>query len=179
MKFESSQIIPFPIEQVFQLVRDQLEELVPFLPNVNKIEMESEKDEGNGKLRILNRWHGKGEIPKVAQKLVSPDKLTWLDTAVWDDKERTCQWEITPMFFQGNVACKGINYYREEGENKTLLQVNGDLTIQAKGIRGVPRLLEKKVSAQIEKFVVRLLTPNLDSLAQGVTQYLQQKQEGA
>ena len=175
MKFESSQIIPFPIEQVFHLVRDQLEELVPFLPNVNKIEAQSKEEEGEGKVRIVNRWHGKGEIPKVARKLVSPDKLTWLDTAVWDDKERTCQWEITPMFFQENVGCKGINYYRPEGENKTRLQITGDMTIRAKGIRGVPRILEKKVSEQVEKFVVKLLTPNLESLAQGVTRYLQGK----
>ncbi len=175
MKFESSQIIPFPIEQVFYLVRDQLEELVPFLPNVNKIEAQSKEEEGEGKVRIVNRWHGKGEIPKVARKLVSPDKLTWLDTAVWDDKERTCQWEITTMFFKENVACKGINYYSPEGENKTRLQITGDMTIRAKGIRGVPRLLEKKVSEQVEKFVVKLLTPNLESLAQGVTRYLKEK----
>ncbi len=175
MKFESSQIIHFPIDEVYSLVRDGLLELVPFLPNVNKIEIESKEELGGGKVRVVNRWFGKGDIPKVAQKLVQPDKIAWLDTAIWDDEQKTCRWEISPMFFQENVSCKGVNFYKEEGEGKTRLEITGELTVQSKGIPGVPRLLAKKVSDQVEKFIVKLLTPNLANLAQGVTQYLGDK----
>lgn len=176
MKFESTQVIPFPIEEVYRLVRDQLLELVPFLPNVKKIEIESIERNGD-KVHVTNRWYGKGDIPKVAQKFVQQDKVAWLDTAVWDEEKKTCRWEITPMFFQEHVSCKGVNFYKEEGEGKTRLEITGELAVQAKGIKGVPRLLERKVSEQIEKFIVRLLTPNLANLAQGVTKYLDQQEK--
>jgi hypothetical protein len=177
MKFETNQVIPFPLDQVFRLVRDNLPALLPYLPNVRKIETESREEVGPGAVRLVNRWQGKGDIPKVAQKLVQPDKIAWLDTAVWNEAEKTCRWEIRPMFFKDNVACKGVNYYRAEGERQTRLQITGDLAIQTKGIPGVPRLLEKKVAEQIEKFIVKLLTPNMSSLAQGVTRYLQEKKD--
>jgi len=44
MQFQSSQVIDFPIERVFFLVRDCLAELVPFLPNVKKIEVDSREE---------------------------------------------------------------------------------------------------------------------------------------
>ena len=175
MKFESSQVIPFPLEDVNRLVRDNLQELVPYLPNVRRIDAESREEVGKGQIRFVNRWHGKGEVPKVAQKLVQPDKLAWLDTATWDENEKTCRWEITPMFFRENVACRGVNFYRAEGPGKTRMEITGDLTIQSKGIPGIPRLLEKKIAEQIEKFIVKLLTPNIGSLAEGATRYLQEK----
>jgi len=173
MRFESRQIIPFPLEDVFRLIRDRLQELVPYLPNVKKIDTESRQQVGNGQIRLVNRWHGKGEIPKVAQKLVQPEKLAWLDTAVWDENDRTCRWEISPMFFRDNVSCKGANFYRAEGPDRTCMEITGEILIRTKGIPGVPRLLENKISEQIEKFIVKLLTPNLGSLAEGVTRYLQ------
>lgn len=177
MKFQSSQAIPFPVDTVFRLVRDRLQELVPFLPNVKTIETESREELENGRILLVNRWYGKGEIPVIVQKLVKPEALTWLDTATWDEEARTCSWNIKTMFLQDNINCAGVNYYRQEGRGKTRMEITGDLTISTKGVPGVPRLLEKKVSGQVEKVVVSLLTPNLESLAQGVIGYLRENQE--
>lgn len=174
MKFESKQSIPFGVDEVFYLIRDNLPALVPYLPNVRRIENESRVEESAGRVRLVNRWHGKGEVPKVAQKMVQPDKLTWLDTATWDENDKTCRWEITPMFFRESVSCRGVNYYKAESPSRTRLEITGDLVIQPRGIPGVPRLLEKKVAEQIEKFIVKLLTPNLASLAVGATRCLQE-----
>jgi len=172
MKFQSSQVIPFDVDRVFCVVRDDLQNLVPFMPNVKKIEVESVDNPGEGRIKLVNRWYGKGEIPKMIQKIIQPEMLTWLDTAVWDEMEKTCQWEIKTMFFQDHVSCQGINTYKPEGKDKTRLDINGDLTVQTKGFPGIPKLLEKKASGQIEKFIVKLLSPNFASLATGVTQYL-------
>lgn len=171
MKFQSSQVIPFPVDQVFTLVRDRLTELVPYMPNVERIQAESREDLGGGRVRIVNTWYGKAEIPAVVKKIIKPEMIAWLDTAVWDEQEKTCQWQIEPKFFQENIQCGGVNHYRADGGDRVTLEITGDLSVRTKGIAGVPRLLEKKVSGQVEKFVVKLLTPNLDRLAEGVTQY--------
>jgi len=172
MKFQSSQEIPFPVEEVFVLVRDRLQDLVPHMPNVKKIVTES-RDEADGQtVRLVNRWFGKAEIPKAVEKMIDPEKIAWLDTATWDTGQKSCTWEIKPMFFQENVTCRGVNYYREAGSGRTVLEINGELSVQTKGMPGVPRILAGKLSEQVEKFIVKLLTPNLDNLARGVTQYL-------
>jgi hypothetical protein len=175
MEVYSAQIIDFPVDVVYPLVRDNLKELVPYMQNVKRIETESHEALGEGRIRLVNRWYAVGEIPKVVQVMIKPEMLTWLDTALWNDAEKTCQWEISTMFFRENVRCSGINYYTPQGKDKTKLEITGDLTIQVKGIPGVPRLLEKKIGSQVEKFIVKLLTPNMSSLAQGISQYLSKK----
>ncbi|MEW6439798.1 MAG: DUF2505 family protein [bacterium] len=173
MKFESSQVIDFPVERVFTVVRDHLAELVPFMPNVDKIEIRSREPIDGGRIRIVNRWYGRAEVPAIAARFIPPEMVGWVDTAVWDESRYSCQWQIEPLFMRESVSCTGVNdYRREEAGRKTRLQITGDLSVRSKGLPGVPRLLERKVAEQIEKFVVRLLAPNLDRLARGVNDYL-------
>ncbi len=174
MKFQSSQVIPFPVDEVFVLVRDRLQDLVPYLPNVVKIVTESREETDGKVVTVRNRWYGKADIPRAVVKLVDPEKIAWLDTATWVSEEKVCRWEIQPMFFRENVSCSGVNRYLAEGD-RTRLEITGDLTVQTRGVPGVPRLLAGKLSGQVEKFIVKLLTPNLDSLAKGVTQFLQKR----
>lgn len=174
MRFQSSQVIPFPVDLVFVLVRDRLPDLVPYLPNVVRIVTESREESGAEVVRVRNRWYGRADIPKAVARLVDPEKIAWLDTAAWDSGEKTCRWEIQPMFFRENVTCSGVNRYVAEG-NATRLEITGDLRVQTRGVPGVPRLLAGKISEQVEKFIVKLLTPNLDSLAKGVTKFLESR----
>ena len=45
MKLSAESVLPFPREVVYRAYRDRLVELVPFLPNVRAIEVQSRKDE--------------------------------------------------------------------------------------------------------------------------------------
>ncbi len=175
MEIYSSQIIEFPVDTVYYLVKDHLTELVPYLRNVRRIEVASREELADGRVCFVNRWYAAGEIPKAVQAVIKPEMLTWLDRATWDDKDKTCRWTIETMFFKDNVKCSGVNYYKPEGDHKTKLEITGDLTIMVKGIPGVPKLLEKTIASQVEKFIVRLLTPNMSSLARGVAEHLSRK----
>jgi len=174
MQFTSSQVIPFPVDEVFVLVRDRLQDLVPYLPNVVKIVLESRQESDGRVVSVRNRWYGKADIPRAVGKLVDPEKIAWVDIATWDSEEKSCRWEIQPMFFRDHVTCSGVNRYLPQG-NSTRLEITGDLTVQTRGVPGVPRVLAGKISGQVEKFIVKLLTPNLDSLAQGVTRFLENR----
>lgn len=180
VRFQSCQEIPFPAEEVFALVRDGLPDLVPFLPNVESIELVSREELGPGLVKVVHRWHGKAEIPSVVARFVPVGAVGWTDTAVWDERERSCRWKIEPAFWGGHVRCEGVNLYRSgAGGAGTRLEITGDLQVGTGGIPGVPRLLQSKAAEQIEKFVVRLLTPNLDSLARGVTRFLEKGKKSA
>ncbi len=174
MKLEADAPIAFPREVVFAAYRDRLTELVPFLPNVRSITVESRQDGVQGvpeRTDLVNRWQAKADIPKVLQGLIKPEALTWIDRASWDERDHTCRWEIELGMFTEQVRCGGTNTYRVDGD-RTVLEIRGHLDVDASGL-GVPRLLAGTVAPQVERFVVNLIRPNLLSVAQGLERYLQ------
>lgn len=175
MKIESSDRIPFPVETVFSLLRDRLGEVVPFLPNVKRVEDLEREELGEGRVRIVRRWFGKGEIPKVAQKVLKPEMLSWVDTAVWDEQRHLCAWELSHDAFAKQFRCSGETSYREVGEKATAIELKGDLSIDLKEIPGIPRLLARSVGPAVEKVLVNMITPNLSDLPKGLSAYLSQQ----
>jgi hypothetical protein len=47
--------------------------------------------------------------------------------------------------------------------------------VDAKNLPGVPRLLAGKIVGEVEKFVVKMITPNLTSVNRGIESYLASK----
>ncbi len=175
MKIESSDHVPFPVETVFSLLRDRLSEVVPFLPNVNRVEDISREELGEGKVRIVRRWYGKGEVPKVAQKFLKPEMLSWVDTALWDETTHLCTWDLSHDAFKEQFRCSGKTSYKGVGEGETRIELVGDLSIDLRNIPGVPRMLARSVSPAVEKVLVNMITPNLSNLPKGLRAYLSQR----
>ncbi|MCB9651050.1 MAG: hypothetical protein H6730_31335 [Deltaproteobacteria bacterium] len=174
MKLEADARITFPRELVYSTYRDRLPELVPFLPNVKGISVQTRSDDADGKpgvTKLLNLWEAKGEIPKMAQGIIKPEMLAWLDYATWDQNAWTCDWRIETRMFTENVKCFGHNTYEVDGED-TILKIRGELDVSLTGIPGVPKFLAGKVAPHVEKFIVGLLTPNLLSVAKGLEDFL-------
>ncbi|MBK8013298.1 MAG: hypothetical protein IPK13_18330 [Deltaproteobacteria bacterium] len=177
MKIEANARMPYPRSLVFSTYRDRLPKLVPFLPNIKGIEVLSRQDEPElGQTRLVNRWHAKGDIPKVAQKILKPEMLAWDDHASWDERAWTVDWRIETKMFTESVRCHGHNVYLEDGEG-TLLQIRGELEVNLAGIPGVPRFLAGSIAPAVERFIVALLTPNLTSVAKGLEAFLRAEGE--
>ncbi len=51
----------------------------------------------------------------------------------------------------------------------------GELTIDGAKLKGVPKLLSKKVASTVEDLLVKKITPNLLSVSDGLQKYLEQK----
>ncbi len=165
--------LPFPRSVVFAAYRDKLVELLPFLPNVRKIEVKSRAEEG-GVVKLVNEWHGGGEIPAVARAFVSEAMLSWTDRATWNEATWTCEWNIETHAFTEAVTCRGTNRFFEEAGG-TKLEIRGTLAIDAKKIRGVPGLLAGKVGKAVEEVLVNKIQPNLVETARGLGKYLEQQ----
>ncbi|MBZ0253625.1 MAG: hypothetical protein K8I02_09830, partial [Candidatus Methylomirabilis sp.] len=161
----------YPREVVYRTLRDKLPEVAAFLPDVERIDVKEHAVEGP-RVRFVNEWHASAEIPKVAQAFIKPDMLSWTDYALWDETDWSTEWRLETRFFKDKVKVGGRNFYKEEG-GRTCVCVRGDLKIEA-SVPGVPKLLQGKVAGEIERFVVRLITPNLTSLTKGLRKYLEQ-----
>lgn len=172
MKIESVDVIPYPRELVFRTLRDGLPKLVPHLPNVETIEEREREVLEDGSIRILNWWKADSDVPKVARAVISPDMLHWLDHATWREADWTCRWRLETNFFTDRVDCQGTNVYTALQDGNTELAIQGELTIDAKNIKGVPKLMAGAVGAAIEKFVIALITPNFKTLNSGLIKYL-------
>lgn len=167
--------IPFPRQLVYATYRDKLVELVPYLPDVRRIEVKSRREEG-GLIHFVNEWHGGGEIPVVARAVLSEEMLSWTDLATWNESEFTTTWRIKTHAFTEAVHCAGKNRFLEDGSG-TLIESRGELTIDTKQIKGVPQLLAGPVGRTVEDFLSKKIEPNLLQVSEGVRYYLEQSQK--
>ncbi len=176
MRIVADDRVPFPREVVYRTYRDRLVELVPFLPNVREIEVRERKDEDDA-VRLVNVWHAKAEIPAVARSVLRPEMLAWTDRAVWREAEWTTEWRIETHAFTEAVTCAGRNEFVAQGD-ATVIRIRGDLRIDLRQVRAVPRLLAGTIGPVVEKFVVAMITPNLSKVSRGIEKLLTRERDG-
>uniref|UniRef100_B8HTV7 Cyclase/dehydrase n=1 Tax=Cyanothece sp. (strain PCC 7425 / ATCC 29141) TaxID=395961 RepID=B8HTV7_CYAP4 len=164
--------IPFPRALVYATYRDKLLDLIPYLPNVRNIEVKS-RSEQNGRVYIVNEWHGGGEIPAAARALLSEAMLSWTDRAVWNDQEFSTNWRIETHAFTEAVHCSGRNLFQAEAEG-TVIVSEGELHIDSHQIHGVPGFVAHLIGGVVEDFLSHKIEPNLVQLGEGVQHYLEQ-----
>jgi hypothetical protein len=163
--------IPFPRPVVFAAYRDHIVDLLPYLPNVKSIDVQS-RLEGGPLVQVVSVWHGGGDIP-AAVRAVLGDSLAWTDHATWNADAVACDWRTETHAFAEAFRCAGRNVFLEDGPDKTLLEVRGSITIDAKKIRGVPGFLAGKVGRTIEEFLGGKIQANLVETAKGLAGYLE------
>ena len=173
MELSADAVLAFPRDVVFRAYRDELVELIEFMPNIRRIEIESRTEDGPV-TKLVNIWHGGGEIPAAARAVLSESMLSWHDHALWDESDWTCAWRIETHSFTEAVKCEGKNRFLADG-NKMKLEIRGDLKIDVSHIKAVPRLLRKSVRNTVEEFLVKKIAPNLLEVSQGLEKYLESK----
>ena len=174
MEIRADAHIPFPREIVFAAYRDEMIDLLPYLPNVRSIEIKSRKGEGN-LIEFVNEWRGGGDIPAAIRAVLSESVLAWTDYATWRADAMVCDWRTETHAFTDAVSCKGSNRFVADGDGKTLLEIRGSLEIDAKKIRGVPSFLAGKIGRAVEEFLVAKIQSNLVETAKGLAKYLEER----
>jgi hypothetical protein len=173
MQINAQILIPFPRSLVFATYRDQLLNLIPYLPNVKGIEFKS-RTEVDGLVNLVNIWHGGGEIPPPARALLSESMLSWTEHATWNAAEFTADWQIETHAFTEAVDCVGKNYFLESAGGTQLIS-KGKLAINRNKIDGVPHFLAQMIGGVVEEFLGSKIEPNLLQLGEGVCAYLEKE----
>ena len=175
MQITCPSTIPFSREAVFKAYRDDLTSLVQYLPNIEKIEVVKREEPADGIIEFENHWYAEAQIPKVAQSFIKPEMLKWIDYARWDQNTWTCEWRIETFFMREAVTCSGRNEFKEDGPDSMALTIGGDLSLNAKAVPGVPKLLAGTIKPQLEKFIISLITPNFETINKGIISFLNNK----
>lgn len=175
---ETTDEIAHDRETVFKTYRDELVELVPHLPDIEEITVESREEVDDNTTKLVNIWEAEPqEVPRVARSFIKPEMLKWTDYATWREDDWECDWEIEVGFLPDAVSCEGTNRYLEKDEGKTEIMIDGELSVDASKISGVPKFGSGKIGNIVENFVVKLITPNLTKVNRGIEKYLASKGE--
>ncbi len=171
MRFNITDELPHPLEDVFETHRDKLLELVDYLPNIDNIETVKREEDGPI-VRLENHWTGaSSDVPAVVRPLIKSEYLTWVDHAEWDESTHRCRWRIEIGVLPGVVEARGENTFRAEGD-ETVVNMSGEFIIHPERIPGVPTFVAKRAAPALEKFVVGLVQPNLRKSNAAVVEYI-------
>jgi len=172
VRFECVDEVRHSANKVFLLIRDEMPSLVPYLDDVQEIVVTQRREEGTS-VHITNLWKGSADkAPKLVQKFLSPELLSWKDHATWHQGE-VCYatWRLEPKVGGRLFECSGKTSIRETTPGACEIQIQGDLRIYPERLPGVPRLLAGKLRGKVESFVVNMLVPNMQTMARGVQNY--------
>ena len=175
MILENTGRIAKPVEVVYPLVRDRLSEIVPYMPNIERIDVVERQDMGGGRTRVVNQWFAKADVPAVAKKFLKPDVLSWKDLALWDDERRQVEYTLESRLARDLYDARGTNSFRPSADGGTDLTIRCELVIHADRIPGVPKFLARQFIPAIEAFIRKLLEPNLMSLSDGLNRYFDER----
>jgi len=107
---------------------DQVETLAPYreLPDVLDVRKTHFEEHPDGRQDIELTYCAHGQIPKIAQKLISPGMITWKEVGRWDPAEMSYHFEIIPFFLRNFFMCRGKWVYQQKND-RVVLSLEGQL----------------------------------------------------
>lgn len=173
-KLQFVEYFDYPRELVFETMRDKIEKYIKYAPNIKYAKVIEKKQIDKNVLKMRMEWMGHGQIPLVVRPILKPDMIKWRDEAIWDEKNWTCSWEITPFYFKEFVECRGVWNYIEE-KNRTKMQLDGIFKVYIPSFPGVPDKVAQSAGGMIEKFIMKYLEPNMKSTMKAVKKFLEEE----
>jgi hypothetical protein len=170
VKIHSESRIPYPREQVFLAYRDRMAEIAEFIPDIKEIRVVT-REESDGQVILHNEWVSDREVPRVVGKIIKPEHIHCVDFATWDYLGSCATWQLKTRASTEAVSCAGTTEVIADGDGCTV-RLTGDLNIALKEIKGVPNFLAKRMAPQLEKFIVSLVTPNLQQVNRSIERFL-------
>lgn len=164
MDFTLTEKLPVPREALFPTLRDRVESLPAHMSNVESIQERSRTTLASGVVEREAVWRGAVRaVPEPLRPMVRADMLVWQEHTRWDRDAWTTTWSIQLPILSGVFTARGEDRFLETLEG-CAVRIRGELTVhpdEVPPVPGVPRPLLRLMAPQIERFVVRLLDPNL------------------
>ena len=116
----------YPIKTVTKLLMEHdppIYDLVD-LPNVSTNKLLNDRWEGD-KRYLQVEWCVHGQIPKLAQKIIKPDMLTFVEDSIWDGTKLTYTTRIIPHHFKNQINAQHRVTFTDAGDGRTKRVLSG------------------------------------------------------
>lgn len=171
MRFTVREKVPFAPERVFAAERDELDAIVPFLIDVERVTLRSASTSAEGDPVQVHRWTGAARsLPAFVRPMVRPELLTWEQTTLWSASTLTATWSIAVPAMGDAVEARGTRLYRLDEARACAVVVDGEITF-----RGTPGGAPPSAAPFVERFVVGLVVPMVGRTTVAVGRYLEQQ----
>ena len=164
MRFEREELILHPVDQVYPLARDGIEELLPHLPGIRSIEVLSRKTESPGKTRVRSRWTV--HPPLLLRPLLPAQAFTWEEDALWIDKQR----RVDSTIHGYGYGSKGTARY-EPASDYTRIRVEVEATFDPRALQ-IPKENLEKILAGAEQALREAIEPNMAAFVEAIRERL-------
>lgn len=177
MRFEVEDHARFPRATVFAAHRDRLEDIVKFLPDVERVELRGRERHAGGKEVQHHHWTGSpAALPVLIRPLVPPALLQWRQVTTWDGANWRADWSIDVPGLGEAIAASGRHLYLEDGQH-CRMELEGDFSFRPDR---VPQLKQVPAAAvpMIEGVVVKIIVPMIQRTGEAVAKFLEQEAAG-
>lgn len=166
--------IPFPPDVVFAACRDDIVQLLPYLPAVRTIQITSRKESGPI-VDLVVDWCAGGDVFAPIRALIGPSAFSWTDYATWNADALSVDWRTKTRVFGEAMRCGARDVFLQDGSSGTILRVRGVLEVDAKEIPGIPSVFASKMGRSFETFLVGRLQVSIEDTAKALTRYLTER----
>ena len=176
MYFEHVVKTPLPLDTVYKTMRDELCNLVVYLPNVSKIETIERKTSGDI-VSVSYAWYGKNVLSDTLSQLTKLGDIMWIDRSEWVNSKYICNWNYEPFIFKEFIHAYGTNFYTTS-EKDTVIRITGNLAANFEHYplsSIVPGILRKKMTDEFLQKALSLIQPNFVSVLRGLERYIVEK----
>ncbi len=150
------------MELVWIAMRDSLPAIAVEMDDLEGIEVLERTFEPDGRLRLVNRWTARRKVPALLQSALGTDRIAWLDTALWDEAEKICEWRIAPALLAGKIECTGRTRYQPAMASRgTRVTFEGSFLVQRGFLTGAGATFEPAIIGFLETVVATLIPHNL------------------
>ena len=160
MRIEREEFLLHPADEVYPLVRDRIEELLPHLPGVESVEILSRQPAAKGKTRVKSRW--KLRPPALLGRLLPAAAFVWEEEAVWNDKTYSVESKIVGYGYQS----RGKTVY-EPASDYTRVRVEAEIEFRADSV-DIPKENLEKIVASAEEALREAIEPNMTALLEAI-----------
>lgn len=174
VKLQWTETFNYERDLVFQVMRDKIGEYIKYAPNVKYAKIIEKKQIDKNIVKMQIEWTGEAQIPFLVRGILKKDMIKWKDDCLWDEKNYTCSWQVTPFYFKDFVECKGVWHYLP-GKDKTRIQLDGVFKVYIPKFPGVPDRIAQAAGRIIEKFIMKYLEPNMKATMKAVKRFLEEE----
>ncbi len=161
----------------YETVRDDLDKLVVYMPNIVNMIILERKNKGDITY-ITSKWQGKHILPDIIGQVIKVPDMAWLDIAEWYNDTYVCNWTYEPFVFKEYIKVSGKDIYSTDGEY-TVITAQGEITVNFLNYPLVPAALISKINDEISKILFSLVEQNTNTLYRSLEKYVRENKSNS
>ena len=174
MNFKTISIIKFPVDIAWDTMLHRLPDIAKDVDDLESI-TEIERITLQGEIiKVVNVWKSKPKLPAMIVKHINPEMLTWTDTALWKEKEKTIEWKIRSHHFYEEMQCSGTTVFETAlGGKGCRLTFSGSLEWKGKVLSLNLGIFDSTIAKTVEGVLTQMIPSNFRKITEVMSKYIE------